>query len=89
MKPNTFPYSKQSEFLTLDIGSRILRNDPYKDCVKEADLAIFKEGNYFPVLAVEFGVTDDEQRLYDEAEKWLRGSHGVTKMVMLVHIGET
>lgn len=55
---------------------------------KEADASIKKSRDKWPVVVLEVGISETTTKLYKDAERWLKGSCGQTKLVILVDIQE-
>ncbi|EED17828.1 NAD dependent epimerase/dehydratase, putative [Talaromyces stipitatus ATCC 10500] len=59
------------------------------DCSsKQADASLMKSGTKWPVVALEVGISETTTKLYDDANRWLKGSSGQTKHVILVDVQE-
>jgi hypothetical protein len=73
--------------LTLFPG-RSLAGD-FDGSVKEADASLMKSEAKWPVVVLEVGISETTKKLYNDAERWLQGSDGNTKLVILVNVQET
>lgn len=57
--------------------------------VKEADASLKKSRDEWPVVVLEVGISETTLKLYADAERWLEGSDGHTKLVILIDVHET
>ncbi|PCH08374.1 Hypothetical protein PENO1_007020 [Penicillium occitanis (nom. inval.)] len=57
--------------------------------VKQADASLKKSRDEWPVVVLEVGISETTHKLYADAERWLEGSNGHTKLVILVDVCET
>ncbi|KAL1969802.1 hypothetical protein VTN77DRAFT_7311 [Rasamsonia byssochlamydoides] len=61
---------------------------PHRGSRKVPDGMIKRKGEFYPVIALEVGVTETLEKLFEDAERLLRGSKGITQLVILVKITE-
>lgn len=62
---------------------------PFRNSSKEPDAGLREESEDTPVIAVEVGVSETRGKLLDDARRWLEGTEGTTRIVILVDIRET
>jgi hypothetical protein len=60
----------------------------FQDSIKLPDAALEKKGSLYPLVVVEVGISETTQKLHGDGEKWLGGTDGHTKLVILVDINE-
>lgn len=60
----------------------------YSRSSKEADASIKKSRDKYPVVILEVGISETTTKLYEDARRWLEGSCGQTKLVILVDVQE-
>ncbi|GAD97168.1 hypothetical protein TSTA_041500 [Paecilomyces variotii No. 5] len=56
---------------------------------KQADASLMEYGAEWPAVILEVGISETTNKLYKDAERWLEGSLGQTKLVILVDVEET
>ncbi|KAL1965175.1 hypothetical protein VTN77DRAFT_5929 [Rasamsonia byssochlamydoides] len=61
---------------------------PYQGSAKQPDEGLRKMESDFPLIAVEVGASERLSKLFDDAKRWLQGSLGATKLVILVDVKE-
>lgn len=55
---------------------------------KQADASLTNLTAEWPVVVLEVGVSETTTKLYQDAERWLNGTNGQTKLVILIDIQE-
>lgn len=61
----------------------------FRGSSKQADASLKKSKAEWPVVVLEVGISETTTKLYEDAERWLEGSDGDTKLVILVDVQET
>lgn len=56
---------------------------------KQADASLKEPEAEYPVVVLEVGLSETTRKLHNDAERWLEGSQGQTKLVILVNVEET
>jgi hypothetical protein len=59
---------------------------PYVGDRREPDQAITGPEDGYPLVVLELGVNDSTDNLFEAAKKWLEGSEGVTRVVIVIDI---
>lgn len=72
--------------LTIVLGCRL--RGRFSRSSKEADASVKKSGTKWPVVVLEVGISETTKKLEEDAERWLKGSCGQTKLVILVDVEE-
>lgn len=57
--------------------------------MKQADASLKKSRDEWPVVVLAVGIDETTHKFYVDAERWLEGSNGHTKLVILVDVCET
>lgn len=60
----------------------------FDESAKEADASLMESNAQWPVVVLEVGISETTKNLYKDAERWLHGSDGNTKLVILVDVQE-
>lgn len=80
--PIAYLYRKLTIVLDCQLDSE------FTGSVKQADASLKKSKTGWPVIVLEVGVSEATKKLHEYARRWLEGSCGQTKLVMLVDIQE-
>lgn len=60
----------------------------YDGSEKAPDEGLRQVGKHYPLVAVEIAVSETSRKVFDDATRWLKGSDGRTKLVVVVDIKE-
>lgn len=60
----------------------------YTGSEKAPDEGLRQIGKQFPLIAVEVAVSETSRKVFEDAARWLKGSNGCTKLVVVVDIEE-
>ncbi|KAK2731826.1 hypothetical protein FQN57_003152 [Myotisia sp. PD_48] len=60
----------------------------YSGSEKAPDEGLRQVGEQYPLIAVEIAVSETSKKVFEDATRWLKGSDGYTKLVIVVDIKE-
>ncbi|KAH8696470.1 hypothetical protein BGW36DRAFT_428478 [Talaromyces proteolyticus] len=60
--------------------------DKFSGSIKQADASLMKSECKWPDVVLEVGISEPTNKLFEDARRWLEGSDGNTKLVILVDI---
>ncbi|OKL58738.1 hypothetical protein UA08_06187 [Talaromyces atroroseus] len=62
--------------------------DKYDGSIKQADASLMEFEAEWPVVVLEVGINETTEKLCGNANRWLNGSDGDTKLVILINVQE-
>lgn len=72
--------------MTIFLGC--LLGNEYDGSIKQADASLKKLGSEWPAVVLEVGISESTEKLCEDANRWLNGSDGNTKLVILIDVQE-
>lgn len=77
-----------SEKLTIFLVIDCSLDESFGCSVKQPDGSLRTEETECPVIILEVGISETTHKLYEDARRWLEGSNGDTKLVILIDVQE-
>lgn len=87
-----YAYYPRANFFCIALLTRgilaVMLSGPFNHSFKEPDVGFHENSSPTPVVAVEIGIGEGRKRLFEDSERWLEGTRGKTRVVILVDIEE-
>jgi len=74
--------------LVITIFLDCLLGDQYEGSIKQADASIMEFEAEWLAVVLEIGISETTKKLYEDENRWLNGSDGNTKLVILIDVQE-
>lgn len=58
----------------------------FSGSIKQTDASLRKRGSKWPVAVLEVAISNTTKKLFQDARRWLEGSNGQTKLVVLLDV---
>lgn len=73
-------------FITIFLDCLLV--DEYDGSIKQADASLMEFEAEWPAVVLEVGISETTEKLCEDANRWLNGSDGNTKLVILIDVQE-